>query len=128
MILPFDILGDALEALGGEYFEVRRFVASEPDSAGNLVPFYASGKITAFGQIQPADGSVTDQAGFNTARKAVNVWTETEIHTVETHGGADLLIIRGEVYQARDIADWHEHNGWQRITAVLAPPALQKYA
>ena len=128
MTLPYDILGDALEAIGFQDFELRRFTGNSTDVAGRLVPSYSDEKTQCVGSIQPADYGTMEQLGFNVAKKAFNIWTETEIHTVRTHGGADLLIIGGEVYQAEDISDWHGMNGWQRITALLAPPPFQKYA
>ena len=90
MTLPYDILGDALEAIGFQDFELRRFTGNSTDVSGRLVPSYSDEKTQCVGSIQPADYGTMEQLGFNVAKKAFNIWTETEIHTVRTHGGADL--------------------------------------
>lgn len=95
----------------------KRYVSSSINAMGVMVPVYE--EFEAAGQVQPnAVQKTGNQANIDVAKKTINIWINAELHTVDQHDVADIVVYDGHEWNIVSCTNWNPGNGWGTYTAT----------
>lgn len=125
MSIPFDLLDIALDGVGTQNFKLKRWKSRTISDNGLPVDTYETA-INCVGQIQPADQATYEMLGLNFEKEVRIVWTSEKVSSLENDKHApDLLLFEGKVWTVKSVMPWNYPNGWQQVTAIVAPQEQQ---
>lgn len=127
MVIPYNLLGMALGAIGRQSFYLIKWTGRTVNSAGLPTDTYAS-PVLCTGSIQSVQQDVYERIGLNVESNVRNVWSEVPMRAESGQNGPDLLVFEGKVWYCKSSTPWNEYNGWNQVIVVEAKPAQQHYA
>lgn len=127
MVIPFNLLGMALGAIGRQNFYLLKWTGRTVSASGLPTDTYAEA-VPCSGSIQNVQQDVYERLGLNFETNIRQVWSETPMRAESGQNGPDLLVFEGKVWFCKASTPWNQYNGWNQVIVVEAKPAQQHYA
>lgn len=127
MVIPFNLLGQALSAIGRQNFYLLNWTGRTVSASGLPEDTYAN-PVLCSGSIQSVQQDVFERIGLNLETNVRQVWSEVTMRAESGQNGPDLLVFEGKVWFCKSSTPWNGYNGWNQVIVVEAKPGQQHYA
>ncbi len=116
-MIPKNLLGLALKAIGSTTISYMRYVSKVTGRGGIDVPTFADA-IPLKGSFQPLPKELYAQNGLDFNKHYFTFYCSAELIEIDRDVSSDRITYASETYQVLTKNDWFAYNGWEGVLCV----------
>lgn len=117
-MIPNNLLGIAMGAVGSQQVDFYQFQGVTQDSSYRDVPSWSSIPKKIRANVQAVTQAQVNQMGLDISRKYKTVFAELSINAINQGGMPDRFHFEGATWEIVDATNWHNQNGWSYCLVV----------